>query len=186
VSRGRKARSDDKLANLTPEQKAMLRSWLVDENLSYDQAKQRLHDDFNVETSKGALSKFYARDCFTLRASEARNFAEHVERELLAKDSTFDRATLALVKQKAFERAYAQNGNIAELATLAGIIGDSAKLDLKKQELQLSREKFLQELRSDLEKGLDALHAEIKGNAEALTLFEKLKAVVMRSVEGRR
>lgn len=134
----RKPRSDSRLASLNPEQKALLRTWLIDENLSYEAAKDRLHQDFNVETSVGALSQFYATECFALRSSEAKAFAEQVETELLSAEPTFDKATLALVKQKAFERAYAKNGNLSELAILAGIIGDSAKLKLKEKDQQLA------------------------------------------------
>lgn len=138
----RKKRSDNKLAALNPEQKAMLRTWLVDENLSYVEARQRLIDDFNVTVSTGALTKFYATECFAMSQSSARAFAEQVEKQVLASDSTFDRATLALIKQKAFERAVAKNGNIDELATLAGIIGDSAKLELKKKDQQLAERRI--------------------------------------------
>jgi hypothetical protein len=68
---------------------------------------------------------------------------------------------------------------------LAGIVGESAKLTLKKRELELNLEKFRQQTKADIEKGLDALLAEIKGNAEALQLFEKFKAAVLRSTEGK-
>ena len=57
------------------------------------------------------------------------------------------------------------------------------KGELEVQRLQLEREKHEWAKMSDVEKGLDALHAEIKGNAQALQLFEKLKAV-MGSAKG--
>ena len=39
-------------------------------------------------------------------------------------------------------------------------------------------------MKSDIEKGLDALQDEIKGNAEALKLFDQMKALFIQSVEG--
>lgn len=180
----RKTRSDSKLAALDAQQKDLLRTWLIDENLSYQDAKQRLWEDFNVQTSVGALSSFYATECFALRSSEARDFAERVVQELTTSGDKFDEATLRLVRQKAFERAYARNGDLDELATLAKIIGDSQKLKLKQEQLSFSREKFRQQIKTDVEKGLDALYLEIKGNKAAVALYEKLRAVVMKSVDG--
>lgn len=137
-----KPRSDSKLAALNSEQKAQLRTWLVDENKSYEEVRTLLHDDFNVRVGITAIQRFYASDCFSLRSSEAKDFAEQVVEELKASGQSFDMATLALVKQKAFERAYAKNGNIDELATLAKILGDSAKLELKKKDQQLAERRI--------------------------------------------
>lgn len=134
---GTKPRSDSTLDSLTPVQKERLREWLVDENLSYQDARERLYQDFNVRTSLGALSRFYATRCFALRSSEAKDFAEQVVKDLTADGAQFDEATIALVKQKAFERAYARDGNLEDLALLAKIIGDSAKVNLAQQKLSL-------------------------------------------------
>lgn len=134
----KKPRSDSVLDSLSPEVKAQLRAWLVDENLSYEAATARLRDDFNVKTSTGALSRFYATDCFALRSSEAKDFAERAVEELSQGAEKYDEATLLLVKQKAFERAYARNGNLDELQILAGILGDAKKLKLKDREVSIS------------------------------------------------
>lgn len=137
-----KPRSDSKLASLSPEIKAQLRTWLVDENKSYTDVQALLRDDFNVRIGITAIQRFYAKDCFSLRSTEAREFAEQVAAELANGGESFDAATLALVKQKAFERAYARDGNIEELATLAKIIGDSAKVELKKRDQQLAERRI--------------------------------------------
>jgi len=180
----RKPRSDAKLKSLPPHQRELLIRWLVDENLAYDKAKERLEEDFGVETSIGALSEFYRTECFTLRSSEAKAFAEHVVETAQQDGDKYDEATLAIIRQRAFEIAYARDGKMDDLEVLARIIGDSRKHALKERQLEFSREKFRQQIKSDIEKGLDALHAEIKGNKAALQLFEKLKAVVMQSVGG--
>lgn len=138
-----KPRSDSKLAALTPQQKAQLRTWLVDENKGYAEVQKLLHDDFNVRVGITAIQRFYASDCFSLRSSEAKEFAELVAEELKNSGDHFDEATLALVRKRAFERAYARDGNLDELAILAKIIGDSAKLDLKRKDQQLTERRIV-------------------------------------------
>ena len=166
----RKPRSDAKLKSLPPQQREMLIRWLLEENLPVREAVERLEQDCNVRTSRSAVSQFYTTECFALRSSEAKSFAEAVERELLEAKPNFDRVTLALIKQKAFERALAVDGNIKELATLAGMIGDSHKLELKQREVALSERRVVL-----LEKKVaqaDAANAVVK-NPE-LTDAEKL------------
>lgn len=138
-----KPRSDSVLDSLNPEMKAQLVEWLVQDNLSYKDAKARLAEDFNIKTSVGALSRFYALHCFAFRSSEAKEFAEKVVADLQEGAPQFDQATLALVKQKAFERAYARNGNLKELLALSKIIGDSAKLTLKKRDQELAERRIV-------------------------------------------
>jgi hypothetical protein len=134
----RKPRSDSKLGSLTPSQKETLRGWLVDENLSYEKVKERLHMDFNVTTSAGALSEFYAAECFSLRSSQARQLAERVGEELKKGGDHFDAATAALIKQKAFERAMTEGADIGELVLLLKALGDMAKLRLKEKDQVLA------------------------------------------------
>ncbi len=133
----RKPRADSVLDSLPPERREQLVRWLVDENLKYPEAVVRVWEKFGVKTSVSALQKFYARKCFTLRADQAKEFADLVVSQAEADPAKFDEATLALVKQRAFERVYARDGNINELSMLAGILGDSAKLELKRQEIAL-------------------------------------------------
>ena len=41
--------------NLNPQQKAQLRTWLVDENKSYEDVSKLLHEDFNVRAGVTAV-----------------------------------------------------------------------------------------------------------------------------------
>ena len=50
----------------------------------------------------------------------------------------------------------------------------------KARSLAHEREKWREEMKGKLEKGLDALFQEIKGNAAALRLFEELKGVLAK------
>lgn len=138
-----KPRSDSKLAALNPQQKAQLRTWLVDENKSYEEVRSLLHEDFNVQVGITAIQRFYASDCFSLRSSQAKEFAEQVVQEFKTSGESFDAATLALVREKAFARAYVKNGDLKELALLAKILGDSAKLDLKRKDQQLAERRIV-------------------------------------------
>lgn len=137
-----KPRADSKLASLPENQREMLRRWLVDENLSYGAARERLREDFGVETSERALSVFYAKECFSDRFAQARDFADKVAAEVQEGADKFDDATISLIKQKAFERAVAKDGDLKELQILAGIIGDTAKLRIKQQEVELAERRI--------------------------------------------
>lgn len=172
----RKPRSDSVLDSLPPERREQLVRWLVDENLKYPEAVTRVWEKFGVKTSVSALQQFYARRCFTLRADQAKDFAELVVTEAQKDPAKFDEATLALVKQRAFERVYARDGNLNELAVLAGILGDSAKLELKRRELELS------ERRVTLLEQKAALADKAKGVVDDQTLTEEQKAARLREI----
>lgn len=134
----RKPRSDSKLAALTPSVREELLSWLGQANVSYEEAAILLRERHEVKVSTSALCEWYARHGFQLRAEQARSVAETAAEELAAGPDKFDEATMAMIRQKLFERALAKNGDVAELATLAKIMGDSAKLRIKEKELELS------------------------------------------------
>ncbi len=174
----KKPRSNSKLDQLPPNQREMLIRWLTEENVSYDDAKKRLKEDFNVSTSLGALSRFYATKCFLMRAGEARAFAELVTQQAKEGGGDFDEATLALVKQRAFERAVAKDGDIDELATLAGIIGESAKLDIKRRALDQTDRRIA--LLERAEKERDAA----KATTENPTLTDAEKMARYREIFG--
>ena len=172
----RKPRSDSVLDGLPPERREQLVRWLVDENLKYPEAVARVWEKFGVKTSVSALQKFYARRCFSLRADQARDFAELVVEQAKQDPAKFDEATLALVKQRAFERVYARDGNLNELAVLAGILGDSAKLELKRRELELG------ERRVTLLEQKAALADKAKGVVDDQSLTEEQKAARLREI----
>ena len=173
-----KPKANSKLAQLPPHQREQLIRWLVDENISLAAAAERVEQDFNVRVSTEAVRRFYASQCFMLRTSEAHEFAEQVANELVTIDPDFDKATMALVKQKAFERAYARDGDIDQLATLARIIGDTRTHALRERRLEFDQEKFRQQIKDDIEVGLDALYSDVKDNPEAIELFKKMRAVI--------
>lgn len=76
-------------------------------------------------------------------------------------------------------------GNEVIQKTVAGLDAKNrtaaARLLLKRADQKRFDQKFKQQLKSDLEKGLDALYETIKGVPEAVTAFEELKAVVSKA-----
>jgi hypothetical protein len=172
-----KPRSDSKLASLNPQQKAQLRTWLVDENKSYDDVRKLLHDDFNVRVGVSAISRFYRTDCFAFRSSEAKHFAAEAVKEVRAREN-LDEATMLLIEQRAFEQAYARNGDLDALAILAKIIGDSKKLELKRKDQQLQERRIviLETKAAQADKAKDITGDENLSDAE--------KAAQMRALFG--
>jgi hypothetical protein len=57
---------------------------------------------------------------------------------------------------------------------------DVKRLEQQRQRLEFDKQKFENEIREDIEKGLDALYAEVKGNPEALELFNRFRAVITK------
>jgi len=180
---GRKPNSNAKLRNLPPEQKTALTDWLVDEGISYAEAKDRLKEEFGISTSTGALSNFWDKECFTLKFRRARTVAEELVGVMRESDDSFDEATLKAIGQRAFNLAVAQDADVDDLAALTKIMGDSARLKLAQKKLELDINKWRSAVKSKVEIGLDALQDEIKGNPEALALFDQMKAIFLNSVE---
>jgi hypothetical protein len=178
----KKPRSDSKVAALPPELRQEIVRRLGEANESYQAVVDWLADDGH-RISITALCNWYSLQSWQENRGNARLVAEQVKADAAA-TGDYDEATLALVQERAYVLARTKGASVKELATLAGIIGDSAKLRLKQRELELNLEKFRQQVKTDIEKGLDALHAEIKGNAQALQLFDKFKAAILASAGG--
>lgn len=179
----RKPRSDSKVAALPEPVRQEIARRLGEENQSYAEVSKWLAEDGH-KISASALCNWYSVHSWEVSRDTALDFAERVRADQESQKD-FDEATLGLVRERAYILARTKGADVKDLATLAGIIGESAKLRLKQRELELNLEKFRQQTKADIEKGLDALHAEIQGNAEALALFEKFKAAVLRSTEGK-
>jgi hypothetical protein len=167
----KKPRSDAKLLSLPPHYREALIRWLTEENLSYADARDRLKKEYSVSTSTGALSQFYATQCFSLRYSQAREVADTVAEQMAQSPEKFDEATIALIKQKAFERAVAKDGDLDELQILAKMLHDSTKLRLKVQDQVLQERRVaLLEKKAALADKASAVTADAE-----LTDAEKLK-----------
>lgn len=177
-----KPRADSKLKSMPREWQDTLCEWLTVENVTYSEARKRLIERFEVSSSQAALSEYYSSAAVPWKYARARNLADEFAK---LSAGQFDQAAAKRLQQLLFEMTVSNRVDLRAVKTLAKIVGDSHKLTLAQQRLELDTKKFREQVQSDIEKGLDALHAEIKGNAEALQLFERMKSLVMRSVEGK-
>lgn len=146
MSSTKKPRSDSKVAGLAPEIRAEVARRLGEANESYKDVAAWLKADHGVTVSDGALCNWYSVHSWSQNAATARQFAEQVKAESKAQGN-YDAATLALVQERAYIMARTQGADVNALATLAGIIGDSAKLRLKEREVALNESSLNLKLR---------------------------------------
>jgi hypothetical protein len=109
-----------------------VREWLGVESLSYDDAIERVRDEFGVKTSRAALSEFYTADVVPWKYARAHGVAGDFAK--LA-EGKFDEATRKRVQQLAFEIATSPHPDIEALSALSKILGDTTKLKLQQQKL---------------------------------------------------
>jgi len=177
MSSTKKARSDNKVAGLAPEIRAELSRLLGEENKSFKDAAAWLLKTHGVKIGTTALCNWYSVHSWTTSSASAREFAAQVKADQAA-SGDYDTATLALIQERAYIMARTQGADIKDLARLAGIIGSSAKLNLKERELELSMRKV-----ALLEKKA-ALADAAKGVISNPELSEAEKAQNLRSLFG--
>jgi hypothetical protein len=173
----KKPRSDSRLLNLPEDQFQALVDWLL-AGSPYRVIKERLLKEFQVVTSNAALSDFWntcAAPALLARRKRAVTLADEVAQDAAACPGRFDDATIDALKQKAFELAVNPQADPRDVKGLFMLI-------LKSRDQELEQEKFRETMRSSIERGLDALYSEAQGNPEALALFGKFKAAVMKEV----
>lgn len=179
--KNRKPRGDSKLDALTPEQHEQLCVWLTVDNLTYSAARKLVKARFGVTTTLSALSSFFGSSALPWKYAQ-----DHAAAKEFAamQQGDFQPAMLKRIEQLAFQLASSNRVDVKTLKSFVKMLTDSQKVSLQKQNLELAIEKFRDRMKSEVEKGLDAMHAEIKDNPKALELFEKLKACVLESVEA--
>jgi hypothetical protein len=140
-----KARSDSVLDGLPRNQREALEEWLFEENLSYQDAKKRLWQDFNVSTSRSGLERFYARvnqRRLLQRIAENAGKAREIEGEFAKHAAPVPEAVVKLVTQLAFEEMTAGRKldkdfivKLTKLAVDSGLKAKKLELDERKIEL---------------------------------------------------
>lgn len=169
----KKPRGDAKLKTLPDALQERL--WQVLRRTSIAKAQDWLKQEHAVASSPGALSEFfswYPRQA-TLRvaASTSDELAATLKKMPELRLSADQAKQVAQVN---FEIQAARNRDPELFAALR-------KGELEAKRLQLEREKFEHAKKTDEEKGLDALAAFIKGNAEAQKLYDELRAVIKKA-----
>lgn len=168
----KKPRSDSKLDNLTPESRVMeLRDMLL-AGASQAECKAWLLVECGVSTTGDALTRFWKKHCAPIREEERQLAAVKSECIIEGAGRTdWNAATMELVKQVSFEMMSGQR-------TEPKVAEKFIKLILKADAQDQSREKIKAASKSDIQKGLDALLAEIKGNRKAEQIFAQLQEAV--------
>lgn len=183
MDRKRKARSDAKLLSLPDETKVQIATWLTYENKSYKAVRLLVRKEFGLTTSNGALHHFFGAFAAPWKYAKAAGAADEFANLMEGK---FDAASIKLARQLAFDALAAPTPDLRTAKTLLKIVNDSAKQAVQERRLALDIDKFRELVKTGVEKGLDALQVELKGNDEALALFERMKALVLKTVEEAR
>jgi hypothetical protein len=171
----RKPRSDARLLSLPLEQQEQIASWLTIENLSYETVRAKIAKELGVQTSAGALHSFYSTFAAGWKYSRAKGEADAFAQLL---DGRFDEATTKRVQQLAFECLAGPQPDLKAAKTLIKIVGDTHKLTLQQQRLELDARKV-----ALLEKkAAQADEAKAVTDDSALTAEEKLAR--MRQIFG--
>lgn len=139
----RKEHSNSLASRLQPEEFDQLREWLSVDNMSYADAVERCEADFGVSTSVGALTNFFQKHCVGFKHKRARDLAADVRKVFEADpDCDFGDLTLKKIEQRAFEEAFAKDADVADLQALTKILGDSRKLQLEWEKLDVQKRRI--------------------------------------------
>lgn len=138
MSPRKKPRGDSKLDALSPAQKEQLSDWLIEENLTYAQAKARVQEEFGVSTNTSALCSFYSRWATPRKYAQSRDAAEEFSQLMEGK---FDEATIKAAKQAAFDALTSPQRDLKAAKSLLKIVGDSSKLTLAQEKVSLEARK---------------------------------------------
>lgn len=154
----KKTRADAVIDRLPRNQREALDRWLFEENLSYDQALERLHLDFGVRVGRSALSAYWQRckqrELLATIASSSMG-ADEVSKTFAANTSKFYEPMMKLIERLAFEKML--NGEKVDVSSVVDLtnllqqhFGGLLKLraeERKERELALKKEKLELELR---------------------------------------
>lgn len=179
----KKPRSDAKLLNL-PDAKQLEIYKLVKSGVGYTSAVELLAKEHGINTSVGSLHNFY------------KQAAERFQRERLIKAvagadaikeaaqqiGNLNSALIAEMTQKAFELMASDTPDTDAVRDVIGCVLQLKRQEISERSLDLELDKFREQMKTQVEKGLDALFIEIKGNRDAEELFRMLKEKVMQKV----
>lgn len=133
-----KPRADAKLKSMPQEWQDDLCTWLAVENVTYSEARKRLIEKYEVKTSLASLSDYYSTVAVPWKYAQARGLADEFAK---LQSGEFDEAALKRLQQLLFEVTVSNRVDLKAVKTLAKIVGDSHKLNLAQERLELDRRK---------------------------------------------
>jgi hypothetical protein len=181
----RKPRSDKKLEELTPDQRDALFAIVTRPGISVTKACELCKAEFGITTSRRAISVFRKEEIQLRerdRFLQASTTADSIVTAAADKLPLLTKGLKARLIEAAFQMQLSDKP-AGMIKDVIDIVASIDRGDLERQRLALELEKFREGLKGDVERGLDALFAEVKGNAEAEALFQKLRAAVTASLE---
>lgn len=174
----RKVHSNSKIKNLPAEDQETL--WLLmhptDSSVpayTVEEGMVHLLEEHQRSVSSSTFYEWVAWYALKLRMEAASERANQTALEL-TRNSDMSPDDIERVAQTVFTAESLADGNVKAYVQLA-------KLNLAKTKHQLDRDKLSAATKSQIEKGLDALLAEIQGNPKALALFKQLQEVVSKA-----
>jgi len=130
-------------------------------------------DKHGISVAVSTLSEWRAWYSLKRRMEAAAERADQARLEL-AKDPNITPADIERVAQTVFTAESLQAGDVESYVRLA-------KLNLARTKQALDRDKLSAASKTQIEKGLDALFEEIKGNKKAEAIFSQLQEVVKKA-----
>ena len=173
----REPREDAKLKNLPEEELLVLWSWRHPEQggkkLKFSAIQAEIPLRYGFTVSGSTLSDFYAWLKVWTRWRDAQDFAMQARAEL-AKDPTISDAELDRFAERVLKAEAAVNKDVKGYVSLR-------RMTLAEKKEARERDKLTLATKTDLEKGLDALAAELQGNAKALKIYQQLREVLNKA-----
>jgi hypothetical protein len=183
----RKPNSNSRLKNIPEEQQLLIENWCGEDGLVA--AVSRCASELSLVTSKSRLSIWlkWRKDVAPLKAKfDAAEADSKAATELLkqidpkASAEKLQAFGQLMFMQKAMQAENTEDFvsigrlNLAKLELEAKVNGFKARYEQKERELKLDMEKWQATLRTKIEQGLEALRAELAGNAQAEAIFRQL------------
>jgi hypothetical protein len=128
---------------------------------------------YGFTISVSSLSNFYKWLRLRQRIQAADTVAEQFRQEL-AKDPNIAAEDLDEMAAKIFKTEMLTEKNASGYLAVANF-------QMRKERFKFEREKFSETTKGLIQKGLDALQAEIQGNPKAMALFKQLQEVVAKA-----
>jgi hypothetical protein len=138
-----KKRHDTIWNDLTPEQKATLRDWLLEKNLGYDDVLDHIRSQWGINASKASLCRYYQ----ALQRERMRDNLNDVKSTLkVAEEAKMDlsqlqKGVLTIMSKKVVDAAL-EAGDSKDLARLAGLLLEHGQQQIQGNWFKLASKKF--------------------------------------------
>lgn len=174
----------EKKAGLTEEQIWQAFGW--GRSLGYQKARLLVAKEFGIGApSLGSYAAFYAHYAREDRANRIHRATVDAAaiRASAEKQGELTEAMAAALEAEASAAILAGN-DPATMKLLVGLALKARGAIRGQKNLELEIQKYHDSIKSNVERGLDALADEIKGNPEAMALYGKFRAAVTKSMEA--